>query len=86
MSVLDAFAEHVDVAEIRALVNEVLGTDVPGDGSFIGHGGDSFHAVVIVARIEERWGVEVDFLAVLDSTPDTLATAVNTARGARVRD
>ncbi|MEU2245157.1 MULTISPECIES: acyl carrier protein [Streptomyces] len=73
------------MAEIRALINEVLGTDVPGDGSFIGHGGDSFHAVLIVAQIEERWGVEVDFLDVLDSTPDTLTTAVNIARGARAQ-
>ncbi|MFD4789038.1 acyl carrier protein [Streptomyces sp. NPDC058459] len=85
MSVLDAFAHPVDVADIRALVADVLDTDVPGDGSFIGHGGDSFHAVVIVARIEERWGVEVDFLDVLDSTPDSLAAAVNKAHGAQAQ-
>ncbi|MER5889844.1 acyl carrier protein [Streptomyces sp. NPDC001941] len=70
------------MAEIRALFTELLGADVPGDGSFIGHGGDSFHAVVVVSRIEERWGVEVDFLDVLDSTPDTLTATVNTARAA----
>ncbi|MCH0538339.1 acyl carrier protein [Streptomyces sp. MUM 203J] len=71
------------MAEIRALVSEALGADVPGDGSFLGHGGDSFHAVLVVSRIEERWGVEVDFLDVLESTPDTLTETVNAARADR---
>ena len=62
--------------DVRSVVADVLGTDVPGDGSFVAHGGDSFHAVLIVARIEEIWGVEVDFLDVLQSTPDRLVELV----------
>lgn len=58
---------------VRAIISEALGADVPADGSFIAHGGDSFHAVLVVARIEELWGLEVDFLDVLRSTPDELA-------------
>lgn len=83
MSQPNISADRVDAAAVRAMVAEALGVDVPGDGSFIGHGGDSFHAVTLIARIEEEWGVELDFLAVLDSTPDSLADAVNAARGAR---
>lgn len=79
VSVQNTFAGRVAATEIRALVTDILGVEVPGEGSFIGHGGDSFHAVVIVSRIEEQWGVEVEFLDVLNSTPDGLTETVNTA-------
>jgi acyl carrier protein len=75
----DAAPRRVDPGAVQALVAEALGEAVPEDGSFIGHGGDSFHAVVVVSRIEEEWGVEIDFLEVLDSTPASLADAVSAA-------
>jgi acyl carrier protein len=70
---------HVGLPALQALVAEVLGTDIPAHGSFIGHGGDSFQAVVLIGLIEDTWGVEVDFPEVLASTPESLAQAVNTA-------
>lgn len=60
-------------------MTEVLGTPVPADGSFIGYGGESFQAVVLIGRIQEEWGAEVDFLQVLKSTPESLARSVNAA-------
>ena len=71
----------VEVLELQELMAEVLGSPVPADGSFIGHGGDSFLAVVLMGRIDERWGVEVDFLEVLESTPESLARAASAALG-----
>jgi hypothetical protein len=64
---------------------EILGTPVPAEGSFIAHGGDSFLAVVLMGRIQEEWGVEADFLAVLESTPESLARSVSAARGQAAR-
>jgi acyl carrier protein len=72
-------ADRADLVAVQALLADVLGVDVPEGGSFIGHGGDSFHAVLVVARIEEEWGVEVDFIDVLDSTPEALAELVGSA-------
>jgi acyl carrier protein len=61
---------------IQTLMSDVVGVEVPLEGSFIDHGGDSFQAVTIMTRIEEKWGVEVEFLDVLDSTPAALAEKV----------
>lgn len=77
MSQPNVAGDRVDVTAVQAMVAEVLRVPVPGDGSFVGHGGDSFLAVHLIARIEEEWGVELDFLDVLNSTPDSLTQAVN---------
>jgi acyl carrier protein len=61
---------------IQTLISNVVGVEVPLEGSFINYGGDSFQAVTIMTRIEEEWGVEVEFLDVLDSTPAGLAEKV----------
>ncbi|HTZ27276.1 MAG TPA: acyl carrier protein [Streptosporangiaceae bacterium] len=69
----------VEVPELQELMAEVLGNPVPADGSFIGYGGDSFLAVVLMGRIEEERGVELDFVEVLESTPESLARSVSAA-------
>ncbi|WP_189078086.1 phosphopantetheine-binding protein [Mangrovihabitans endophyticus] len=61
------------------MISELLGVDVPDDGTFIGHGGDSFHAVVLIARIYEQWKVELDLVTVLNSTPGGLSRTLTTA-------
>ncbi|MFJ8097478.1 acyl carrier protein [Streptomyces griseofuscus] len=71
--------DQVDPAAVLAMVSEVLGIDVPVDGTFIGHGGDSFNAVVLIFRIHEAWGVEMDLLTVLNSTPNGIIQALNAA-------
>jgi acyl carrier protein len=75
----------VEVPELQGLMAEVLGNPVPADGSFIGYGGDSFLAVVLMGRIEEEWGVEVDFVEVLESTPESLARSVSATIGRPAR-
>lgn len=69
----------IDAEGTRRLLAEVLGGDVRDDASFIAQGGDSFHAVLAVGRIEETWQVEVDFTDVLQSTPAELAALLAAA-------
>ncbi|MEU5092260.1 acyl carrier protein [Streptomyces sp. NPDC021356] len=71
--------DQADPAAVLAMVSEVLGVDVPADGTFIGYGGDSFNAVVLIFRIHEAWGVEMDLLTVLNSTLEGLVQTLNAA-------
>ncbi len=58
----------------------VLGSEVRADASFVAQGGDSYHAVLAIAQIEESWGIEADFTDVLQLTPAELAAVLADAR------
>ncbi|MFI2202810.1 acyl carrier protein [Streptomyces sp. NPDC020192] len=78
MNRLDVTSE-IGTESIRLLLADILDTEIADDSSFLAQGGDSFHAVLVVERIEELWGIEVDFTAVLQSTPAELAAALGAA-------
>ncbi|MFE6824931.1 acyl carrier protein [Streptomyces sp. NPDC057690] len=78
MKQLDAIPA-IDAESIRLVFAEVLGGEISDDSSFLAQGGDSFHAVLVVERIEELWKIEADFTAVLQSTPAELAEALSAA-------
>ncbi|MDQ0582410.1 acyl carrier protein [Streptomyces cacaoi] len=79
MKQLDAIPA-IDAESIRLVFADVLGGEISDDSSFLAQGGDSFHAVLVVERIEELWEIEADFTAVLQSTPAELAEALRAAR------
>ncbi|WP_327351863.1 acyl carrier protein [Streptomyces sp. NBC_01304] len=66
----------LDPENVLRIVAEVLGGEAVADASFVAQGGDSFHAVLVVARIEETWQIEADFTDVLQLTPAQLADAL----------
>ncbi|MCX4972728.1 MULTISPECIES: phosphopantetheine-binding protein [unclassified Streptomyces] len=70
---------RIDAESVRRIFADVLGVEIREDSSFLAQGGDSFHAVLVVARIEDDWGLEADFTDVLQSTPGELARALATA-------
>ncbi|MFD4502453.1 phosphopantetheine-binding protein [Streptomyces sp. NPDC058457] len=78
MSHLDVTRE-ITAESIRRLLAEILGTEIHDDLTFLAQGGDSFHAVLVVERVAEVWGIEADFTAVLRSTPVELAEVLGTA-------
>jgi hypothetical protein len=69
----------INTESVRILLSDILGTEIPDDSTFLAQGGDSFHAVLVVERVEELWGIEADFTAVLRSTPAELAAVLNAA-------
>ncbi|MEU6510072.1 phosphopantetheine-binding protein [Streptomyces sp. NPDC046942] len=78
MNRLDVTSE-IDAESVRLLLADVLGTEIADDSTFLAQGGDSFHAVLVVERVEELWGIEADFTAVLQSTPAELAAVLGAA-------
>ncbi|WBO64883.1 phosphopantetheine-binding protein [Streptomyces camelliae] len=78
MNRLDVTSE-IDAESVRLLLADILGTEIADDSTFLAQGGDSFHAVLVVERVEELWGIEADFTAVLQSTPAELAAVLGAA-------
>ncbi|WP_175647507.1 phosphopantetheine-binding protein [Streptomyces cyaneochromogenes] len=78
MNRLDA-AQEITTESVRLLLADILGTEIFDDLTFLSQGGDSYHAVLVVERVEELWGIEADFTAVLRSTPGELAEALGAA-------
>lgn len=70
---------RIDAESVRGIFADVLGSEIADDSTFLAQGGDSFHAVLVVERIEELWGIEADFTGVLRSTPAELAAALDAA-------
>ncbi|WP_225824763.1 phosphopantetheine-binding protein [Streptomyces naphthomycinicus] len=72
---------EITTESVRQLFADVLGTEIRADLSFLAQGGDSFHAVLVVDHVEQLWGIEADFTAVLQSTPAELALLLGAAAG-----
>ena len=53
---------------LRALWLEVLGAQARFDVGFTANGGDSFKATVFAVRVFKEYGLEVDYLDVLEAT------------------
>lgn len=70
----------IDTESVRRVFADVLGGEIVDDSSFLAQGGDSFHAVLVVERIEELWKIEAEFTAVLQSTPAELAAELSASR------
>ena len=78
MKQLDVTPE-ITTENVRLLFADILGIEILDDLTFLAQGGDSFHAVMVVDRIEQHWGIEADFTAVLQSTPVELAALLGAA-------
>ncbi|MFF7980011.1 phosphopantetheine-binding protein [Streptomyces sp. NPDC007901] len=78
MTQLDA-SQGITKKSVRLLLADILGTEILDDLTFLAQGGDSYHAVLVVERVSELWGIEADFTTVLRSTPAELAAALSAA-------
>jgi hypothetical protein len=54
--------------EIQQIWTGVLGEHAEPGAGFLENGGDSFHAILMAARIYEVTGQEIDYLDVLEAT------------------